>query len=161
MTTLEVVTFDEVTGVPQTALFSTPHPGRLTNIEVGGLGEELAARYLVANGYRILARNWRDPGQTRGELDLICHRYQNLIVVEVKTRRTNSYGHPSLSVDAKKLSQLRRLTGAYLRFLGQHPGEIRIDVIAIVLGNLHDYDQPSQGRVSAQVQVFDHFKAVV
>ena len=44
---------------------------------VGRWGEELTARILEANGYRILERNWRPPAgleheQIRGELDLIA-----------------------------------------------------------------------------------------
>lgn len=160
MTTLEIVTLDGTTGIPQTALLAARPTHRLTNNEVGALGEELAARYLIANGYRILARNWRDPGQTRGELDLICQSQQNLVVIEVKTRRNEAYGPPGLAVDARKLLQLRRLTGAYLRNLGQYPAEIRFDVIAILLGKINELSRSHRGRVTAEVQSFEHFKAV-
>lgn len=160
MTTIETVTYDSDTGVPQAFQIAAPQPSRLTNQEVGALGEEIAARYLRTRNYRLLARNWRDPGAIRGELDLICQWRQYLVVVEVKTRRSASHGHPSLAVDPKKLLHMRRLTGAYLRGLDQHPGAIRFDVIAILLGPFQELSCPATGVLAIAVSEFDHFEQV-
>ncbi len=59
---------------------------------MGRLGEEEAQRFLLAGGFRILARNWRPERQPtpdrRGlELDLVAERSGTLIFVEVKSRR--------------------------------------------------------------------------
>ena len=68
---------------------------------VGRWGEELTARILEANGYRILERNWRPPAgleheQIRGELDLIAIDPEDeLVFVEVKTRSSEDFGHPA------------------------------------------------------------------
>jgi putative endonuclease len=43
-------------------------------------------------GYDILDRNWRCAV---GELDIVAAHGGDLVVVEVKTRRTEGYGHPS------------------------------------------------------------------
>ena len=49
--------------------------------EVGKLGEELVARFLMKHGYRILERNYRRPW---GELDIIAERKARVHFVEVK-----------------------------------------------------------------------------
>ena len=53
-----------------------------------GLGisaESRAAAWLIAHGYRILARRWKSP---LGEIDIIAARRHLLIFVEVKARAT-------------------------------------------------------------------------
>ncbi|MBU4464659.1 MAG: YraN family protein [Actinobacteria bacterium] len=97
---------------------------------LGRAGEERAARYLTERGYEILDRNWRTQG---GELDLLARDGVRLVIVEVKTRRGEAFGHPFEAVDARKRQRLWRLGMAWR---AAHPdaagrGEIRIDVIAI------------------------------
>lgn len=145
---------------PDPITLSVPRPARLSNKQVGQLGEDMAAQYVSALNYRILARNWRDQGPTRGELDLVCQDHQSLIVIEVKTRRSGNYGHPSLAVDQKKVRQLRRLAAAYLRELGHRPGEIRFDVIAILLTAFNERSRPPNGQIAVTAQEFDHLVAV-
>ena len=58
---------------------------------LGGAGERLAAGWLEARGYRVLARNWRC---VYGELDLIAEEADELVFVEVKTRRGVAHGVP-------------------------------------------------------------------
>ena len=54
------------------------------NWELGQIGEELAATYLMNKGYRILHRNWN---LHRGcELDIVAMKDGKLHFVEVKTR---------------------------------------------------------------------------
>jgi len=55
----------------------------------GRAGEERAARHLQAQGYTVLDRNWRTAA---GELDIVAARGPHLVVVEVKTRRTEWFG---------------------------------------------------------------------
>lgn len=65
----------------------------------GRWGEERAVEYLVQQGYKIVARNWRTK---YGEIDIIAQRGQTLYFFEVKSRSTNWYGRPALAVDWKK-----------------------------------------------------------
>ncbi len=103
-----------------------------TTNDVGRRGEDLAAGYLVRCGWRVLDRNWRS-GRS-GELDLVALDGDELVVVEVKTRRGTAFGHPAEAVTVAKLARLRRLTAAWLAAHGTHPASVRIDVVAIVLG---------------------------
>ena len=61
----------------------------------GKIGEDLAAKYLERNGLRIIERNYRFE---RGEIDLIAEEGEELVFVEVKTRRSNAFGAPEDAV---------------------------------------------------------------
>jgi putative endonuclease len=78
---------------------------------LGRAGEDRAARYFEERGYRVLARNWRCP---QGELDLIVGTDRELVVVEVKTRRGDGFGHPFEAIDARKRVRLWRLAAAWM-----------------------------------------------
>ncbi|GAA3598732.1 YraN family protein [Kribbella ginsengisoli] len=101
-----------------------------TTEAVGKYGEDLAARYLVANGFTILERNWR-CGQ--GEIDIVARENRTLVVCEVKTRRGLGYGSPLESITYRKLTKLRQLVGHWLREHEVRPGEVRIDIVAVLL----------------------------
>ncbi len=100
---------------------------------VGRYGEDLAARYVDEVGWRVLDRNWRCPA---GELDLVALEGDELVAVEVKTRRSIAFGHPSEAVTARKLARLRRLTALWLAAHDDvRPASVRIDVVAVLLGS--------------------------
>ena len=71
----------------------------MNHIELGRYGEDLAAKYLAAHGYDVIERNVR---YRFGEVDIIAKKENMLIVVEVKTRRTQTYGMPCEAVHWKK-----------------------------------------------------------
>lgn len=98
---------------------------------LGRGGEDRAARYLAACGYDVLDRNWRNRD---GEIDLVVARRDELVVVEVKTRRSEAFGHPFEAIDQRKQSRLWRLAVAWI---AAHPLEaqgrrLRLDAIAII-----------------------------
>ena len=101
-------------------------------LELGASGEELAAHWYTAAGYRVLARNWRCR---EGELDLIASRGGLAVFCEVKTRRDVRFGLPAEAVTPAKQRRLRRLA---LRWLAERPPgearfpELRFDVACIV-----------------------------
>lgn len=100
----------------------------LSTTELGGTGEELAARRLLAQGWHVVDRNVRLGG---GELDVIALDGRTLVFVEVKTRRSFVTGVPQASVTPQKLGRLRRLAGQYLMTHSVPHDDVRIDVIAI------------------------------
>jgi len=96
----------------------------------GRAGEHRAERHLRDLGYEVLDRNWRCA---QGELDLVTARGGDLVVVEVKTRRTEWFGHPFAAVDERKRARLWRLACAWVR---AHPQQsrgrrLRLDLIGI------------------------------
>lgn len=99
--------------------------------ELGRVGEELAARALVADGWRVLGRRVRTPC---GEVDLFVARGAERAVVEVKTARLPDGMAPSaqrfppaVRVDDQRLARLRRAA----RFLGV--ANARVDVLEVVV----------------------------
>ena len=56
-------------------------------------GEEIASRYLIEKGYRILSRNYRGEHY---EIDIIAEYENTIVFCEVKTARTNR-SIPSIS----------------------------------------------------------------
>jgi putative endonuclease len=99
--------------------------------ETGRHGEVLAARWLADQGLTVVELNWRCR---EGEIDVVALDGDEVVFVEVKTRRGIGWGHPLEAVTPVKLARLRRLAGAWLE---AHPGtgrRVRIDVVGVVLG---------------------------
>lgn len=93
----------------------------------GRRGEDLAARFLVRAGYRIVARNVRMPG---GEIDLVCVDGATLVFVEVKRRDGRSFGSALSAVDGPKRRKLRMIALDYAQIVA--PGApIRFDIVTI------------------------------
>lgn len=107
--------------------------------DLGRWGEEIAAEYLVTEGYSIIDRRWRCP---RGEIDLIVQRNGTLAFVEVKTRRTLKFGHPLEAITPAKFSRLRVLAGEWCQSALRPVGLVRVDAIGIVGDgrNVHSLD---------------------
>ena len=84
---------------------------RATRSEVGAWGEDIAAKYLREHGFTIRERNWRHG---HGELDIVAERDSVIIIVEVRTRRSDAYGTPEESVRAAKRAKLIVTAQAYL-----------------------------------------------
>ena len=97
--------------------------------ELGELGEKLAANFLEANGYIILARNWR---ANRAEIDIVAKIDETLVFVEVKTRSTDYFGPPEEAVSKRKKRLLAAAASAYMEETG-HDWALRFDIISIVM----------------------------
>lgn len=100
--------------------------------ELGRRGEEAAAAYLERVGMRVEEANWRTAS---GEVDLVAWDGPDLVLVEVKTRRSLKMGTPEEAVSVTKQRRLARLARAYLAERGASPRLVRFDVVSIrVLG---------------------------
>ena len=103
--------------------------------QIGRLGETLARAHLTAQGYRIIAANYRSPW---GEIDLIARDGATWVFAEVRTRRTDTYGAPEESVTPAKLTRITQTAQEYLTRHAPEPDAAaahwRIDLIAIRLG---------------------------
>jgi putative endonuclease len=96
---------------------------------LGKYGEELAARYLSKNGMVILERNWRCD---LGEIDVIARDRDELVICEVKTRRSASFGEPIECVTPRKIRRMRGLALRWLDTRSVSPRNIRFDVVGIL-----------------------------
>ncbi len=98
--------------------------------ERGRAGEDRAEEHLRSLGWEVLDRNWRTG---EGELDLVAATASALVVVEVKTRAGEAFGHPLEAIDARKRRRLWRLAVAWV---AAHPAAVqgrrlRVDAVAI------------------------------
>jgi putative endonuclease len=96
----------------------------------GARGEETAAQYLTAKGWRIIERNWRCRS---GEVDIIAETDGTLIFIEVRSRTGDTHGTAAESVTARKIAQVRHIAEIYLHMRGTTDTPVRFDMIAVRL----------------------------
>ena len=79
----------------------------MNRADLGHMGEAVAAKYYIRQGYLLLNHNYR----TRmGELDLILYKADTIVFAEVKTRTSAQHAAPAEAVDYYK--QQRLIAGA-------------------------------------------------
>lgn len=98
--------------------------------DTGRHGEDLAHRWLRANGFTVVARNWRPP-QGGGEIDIVAREGDWLVFVEVKTRRSDASSAPERNIDNEKMQALRRASRDYIRRAGADASKVRFDAISV------------------------------
>ena len=102
-------------------------PERVAAFRTGISAESRAAAYLMAKGYRILARRYRTP---HGEIDIVARRRNLIAFVEVKARAT--LDDAAFAVTPR---QQQRIIDAAQGWLVAHPEhaefELRFDAMLI------------------------------
>jgi putative endonuclease len=97
---------------------------------LGDRGERAAGRFLRREKrMRILARQFSTKW---GELDLICLDGDTVVFVEVKTRKSDEYGHPTEAVTKKKQQNLTKAALYWLKKKGLLEHRARFDVVSVV-----------------------------
>lgn len=99
------------------------------HISFGKKGEDIAADYLVRKGYAIIERNWRNCHK---EIDIMAKDNETLVIVEVKTRRSDMYGSPDEAVNEHKQQLLIAAANAYIE-QNNLDCDTRFDIISIIL----------------------------
>jgi putative endonuclease len=104
--------------------------------DLAHLGENLAASYLVNNGYSVACKNFRVQ---QGEIDLIVEKDQQLIFVEVKTRSYHSMDSAVANVNFRKQVHISRVAQIYCSQNPQFDNHnTRFDVIVVLHDSRHD-----------------------
>jgi putative endonuclease len=102
-------------------------PERLAAFRTGLSAESRAAAFLIAKGYRILAKRFRTP---YGEIDLVARKRNLIAFVEVKARA--SLDEAAYAVTPR---QQQRIVNAAQAWLMAHPEhaefEMRFDAMLI------------------------------
>ena len=106
--------------------------GRQVAFRFGLSAESRASAYLLAKGYRIVARRFKTPV---GEIDIVARRGRLLVFVEVKARADFD-----AAAEAVSERQRRRIIAAAEAWLAKNPGdvmrEMRFDVVLVAPGRL-------------------------
>lgn len=98
------------------------------HIDFGKMGETMAVAYLRSQGLEIIEVNWQHK---KYELDIVAKEGDFLVIVEVKTRRTNFFGEPEEFVKRSKQRQLIEGANAYLENK-KRSEEIRFDIVSVL-----------------------------
>jgi putative endonuclease len=109
-----------------------PRPERVAAFRVGISAESRAAAFLIAKGYRILARRFRTPV---GEIDIVARRRNVLVFVEVKARVRLDDAAEAVTDRGK-----RRIVAAAEAWLAAHPDDVssamRFDAVLVAPGRI-------------------------
>jgi putative endonuclease len=97
-------------------------------LDLGRAGEKAAAELLKRRGYEVVGAGFT---ARRGEIDLICRRGGELVIVEVKTRTTEAFGTPAEAVGPRKRRALAAAAAEY-RLLAGWRGPIRYAIVGLV-----------------------------
>ena len=96
----------------------------------GQAGEKAAEKELRRRGMTLLARNVREAG---AEIDLVALDGDTFVFVEVKSRRTATFGDPAEAVDVAKRRNVVRAARAFLAKRRLADRSRRYDVAAVLL----------------------------
>ena len=107
--------------------------------KLGTWGEQLAGRFLLDNGYQIVTTNYRC---SYGEVDIVAMDGEELVFVEVRTRRTGSFGTPEESLSKPKLRRLLATCHNYLHQSDMEDASWRVDLVAVSLHEGRDRPAP-------------------
>lgn len=123
----------------------------MNNIAIGKLGESHAEKFLIAQNYEIIQKNF----YTRyGEIDLIAldlnSPRRHLVFVEVKTRTSDLFGLAQESITYQKRTKMLKTAIHFMNTSTQNLPHIwRMDAIAVKLN------------VNLQLEEIKHFKNIL
>ncbi|MFC1538568.1 YraN family protein [Candidatus Latescibacterota bacterium] len=98
------------------------------SLSTGLHGEELACRYLVNKGYRIIERNYRC---SHLEIDIIAGHENTIVFCEVKTAKTPKFGPSFTWVTPQKIKHIVKTAEEYIATHDLDGCSFRLDVIGI------------------------------
>lgn len=98
--------------------------------DFGEWGELVARDFLKQNGYFVICLDWKNKHR---DLDIVAidNTTQEIVFVEVKTRRNTLFGEPEDSVDHQKKINLKKAASAYLH-INKTTRNYRFDIITVV-----------------------------
>ncbi len=99
--------------------------------ELGNIGEDVACKYIEKIGYNVLERNFKCR---QGEIDIIAKNKNEIVFIEVKTRRNKKYGSGIDAVDLIKQRHIYKSSEYYLYLMKLENKQTRYDVIEIYKG---------------------------
>ena len=105
------------------------------HLSTGVWGENIAAKYLKRQGYKILGK--RIHIGRRDEIDIVMRNKDTLIFVEVKTRASEKFMRPAAAVNHQKKRSLSRAGVRYMKRLNTKPSYFRFDIVEVIGSKEH------------------------
>lgn len=101
----------------------------MNNILLGAFGEQSASRYLRAEGYRIVAANYKTHV---GEIDIVAEKNSTFCFIEVKTRQKGTMFPPADAVDFRKQENIKGSAAAFVNRYSVK-NDVRYDIIEVIV----------------------------
>ncbi len=101
------------------------------NLYLGKAGEDKAAVFLTANGYKILKRNYKTK---LGEIDIIARDRETICFVEVKSRTSERFGLPQEAISKSKQRQIAKVALMFLKENNLLDSFTRFDAVSVLFG---------------------------
>ena len=96
--------------------------------DFGKLAEELATDFLVKSGYKILLKNYR---YLKAEIDIIAEFENQIIIVEVKARKTDAFIEPHEAVNKRKIKLIVSAADFFIQE-NKIDKNVRFDIISVL-----------------------------
>lgn len=100
-----------------------------TTKKIGDCGEKIAEDFLKKLGYKIIEKNWKYS--RLGEIDIIAKDKNELVFVEVKYRRSKTFGSAIEALSKAKFEKVYKSALAYLQQTDIKFKTFRIDFVSI------------------------------
>lgn len=107
---------------------------------LGQLGEDAAVEFLKKQGYKVVARNFKNRvGRQVGEIDIIARKNGEIVFVEVKTRNLENYGDtlPEENITPAKLRKLAKIANIYIKYNKLLDAPYHFDALSVWIGADH------------------------
>lgn len=108
-----------------------------TSKQIGQIGEEVAAKFLVGKGFEIVGRNYR---KFFGEIDIIARKKNRIYFFEVKSVRRDNLDNaindgyrPEDNLHPWKVKKLVKTINYYLLENKIGEGEWQLDALTVLL----------------------------
>jgi putative endonuclease len=105
--------------------------GEVSTRERGQKAEQIAVDHMLGLGYRLVERNFLCK---LGEIDIIANHGDELVFVEVRSRKSAKSLDPIFSVNRKKQQRIVRAAQVYLDRKFRTPPPSRFDVVLVTFG---------------------------
>jgi len=100
-----------------------------THLLEGRRGERSACRFLLRQGFDVLARRFKGRF---GEIDLVAFEGETLAFIEVKTRESSEFGEPWEFVDWEKQQKLRLTAEDFIARYDLGRYTYRFDIVSVI-----------------------------
>lgn len=110
----------------------------MKTVEKGRYGEDAACDFIESKGITVIDRNYRFMGH---EVDIVGFQGEEIVFVEVRSKKNSSFGFPEETVDKTKQKSIIQAAEAWLYEKRMEGARIRFDVVS-VLTTYQDDDVP-------------------
>lgn len=106
--------------------------------DIGKAGELFAEKILKKSGYKIIEKNFN---ARVGEIDIIARDGEFVAFIEVKLRKTESFGTPAEMIDKRKIEKILKASKIYIMKNNLYDTPVRFDAV-LITGDLSKDERP-------------------